>query len=160
MQNLTLAPIETLKLAKNAYVHGETKNARYWASLAATQDPNLEEAWLILAAVANPKASVGYLRHYLKINPKSQRALRGLVWAIERLESYEPDRNSNIKSDNNQQLTHSLPVTASQDAGHGINFQIPKQTFFFLLILISLFFILSFSIGVKINYQITPTIIP
>ena len=153
MQNKPLAPAETLNLAKNAYVRGEKKIARYWARLAASQDPNLEEAWLILAAVANPKASVGYLNHYLKINPKSQRAQRGLMWAIKRLESYEPDGTSSSKSDNNQQLIHSTPTATSQDAGHEINFQIPKQIFLFLLILISLFFILPFSTRVNFDYQ-------
>jgi lipoprotein-anchoring transpeptidase ErfK/SrfK len=157
MQNLTLAPIENLKLAKDAYVRGEKKNARYWASLAVSQDPNLEEAWLILAAVANPKASVGILNHYLKINPNSQRAQRGLTWAIKRLESYPPVGTSST----NYAANH-LTIRSSlrpQDASRENNFRIPKQVFSYLLIIIFSFIIIPFLTGIIINFQIPPTLI-
>jgi hypothetical protein len=53
--------------------------------MAAALCPDLEEPWLILAAVSSPRASVVYLEQALRINPKSERARMGMHWAVERL---------------------------------------------------------------------------
>jgi len=45
----------------------------------------MEDPWLILAAVASPRASVEYIRTALKINPNSPRARKGMEWAMQRL---------------------------------------------------------------------------
>jgi len=60
---------------------GEVKDARFWASEAANQDPGLEEAWLIQAATSDPNESFEYLRRALEINPNSRRGNRGVIWA-------------------------------------------------------------------------------
>jgi len=54
--------------------------------------PELEEPWLILAAVGSPRASVAYLEKALRINPHSERARKGMQWAVGRLqkESEQP----------------------------------------------------------------------
>jgi len=70
--------------SRRALQHGDKAAARYWAQRAAVLDPNSEDAWLILAAVANPRASLAYLKQALVLNPYSQRARRGLTWAIHR----------------------------------------------------------------------------
>ena len=44
----------------------------------------MEDPWLILAAVAKPRASIAYLEKALEINPDSPRALAGLQWARQR----------------------------------------------------------------------------
>lgn len=54
---------------------------------AARLDPKLEDAWLILAAVAAPRAALGYLDQALRINPASTRARAGMAWAQRRLEA-------------------------------------------------------------------------
>ncbi|NMB54141.1 MAG: L,D-transpeptidase [Leptolinea sp.] len=62
---------------------GEITDARFWASEAASMDPGLEEAWLILAALSDPYDSFEYLRRALEINPRSRRGNRGVRWAEE-----------------------------------------------------------------------------
>lgn len=52
-------------------------------------DPKCEDAWLLMAAVASPQASVGYIKCALEINPESQRALEGMNWAIQRVNEYK-----------------------------------------------------------------------
>lgn len=59
--------------------------ARRWALKAAHLYPDSEEPWLILAAISNPTASVAYLQRALTINPQSERAAKGMQWALQRL---------------------------------------------------------------------------
>ncbi|MHC1741366.1 MAG: ABC transporter permease subunit [Anaerolineaceae bacterium] len=56
-------------------------------------DPNFEDAWLILAALSNPQASVAYLQRALEINPTSQRAAKGMQWALDRLSKSTDHKN-------------------------------------------------------------------
>ena len=58
-----------------------------WASKAARLAPDIEEPWLIMAAVSHPQASLYYLDQALKINPQSQKAMKGVVWAQKRLQA-------------------------------------------------------------------------
>jgi lipoprotein-anchoring transpeptidase ErfK/SrfK len=46
----------------------------------------LEDPWLILAAVASPRASVPFIQRALQINPDSLRARKGMQWALQRLQ--------------------------------------------------------------------------
>jgi lipoprotein-anchoring transpeptidase ErfK/SrfK len=71
--------------AHQALQRGERHAARRWAERAVELVPDSEDAWLILAAVASPRASINYLQKALEINPNSQRAQRGMQWALERL---------------------------------------------------------------------------
>lgn len=64
---------------------GDRQAARGWAMQAVALDPDFEEPWLYLAAIASPRASIYYLDRALKINPNSQRAPKGMQWAEERL---------------------------------------------------------------------------
>ena len=68
---------------------GDRPAARRWAEMAAALAPELEEPWLILACLASPRASVSYLDRALKINPQSERARKGMRWAVERLRDDE-----------------------------------------------------------------------
>ena len=76
--------------AQQALRLGDRLAARHWAELAVELAPNSEEAWLTLAAVASPRASIYYLEQALKINPKSQQAQKGIQWAKERLLGEQP----------------------------------------------------------------------
>ena len=54
------------------------------------QDPDQEEAWLWLAALAeSPEQSVVYLQRVLSINPHNTRAQAGLQWARQRIQAAE-----------------------------------------------------------------------
>jgi len=65
---------------------GNKQVARSWAQRAIALAPELEDPWLILAALAGPRAGLEYLKQALKINPDSQRARRGLLDVQQRLE--------------------------------------------------------------------------
>jgi hypothetical protein len=64
---------------------GNRQAARRYAQLAAAQHPEQEEAWLILAGLSSPRASLEYLNRALEINPGSARARQGMRWAVRRL---------------------------------------------------------------------------
>jgi lipoprotein-anchoring transpeptidase ErfK/SrfK len=81
---------EILLNAQQALQRGERRAARRWAERAVELGPDSEEAWLTLAAVASPRASVNYLEQALTINPQSQRAQKGMQWALERLRKDQP----------------------------------------------------------------------
>ena len=82
----TVNAFQAVQNAQNALQRGDKLSARRWAELAASLAPEREEPWLLLAAVANPHASVGYLKQVLKINPNSPRAKAGMDWALKRVE--------------------------------------------------------------------------
>jgi peptide/nickel transport system permease protein len=71
--------------ADRAYRGGDRTEARRLSFMAAQLNPNDERPWLILGAMAAPRASIFYLHKALELNPKSEAALKGLVWASERL---------------------------------------------------------------------------
>lgn len=73
-----------LQQARQALNLGKRTEARRLAMEAARLDPQLEDAWLILAALGSPEASLRYLQRALEINPSSERAQRGMAWALKR----------------------------------------------------------------------------
>ncbi|MGD0876548.1 MAG: L,D-transpeptidase family protein [Anaerolineales bacterium] len=81
MASQSIQPSQALNKAINALQRGDKHAARSWAQIAAALAPDVEEPWLILAAVAKPQASIAYLERALAINPESTRARAGLVWA-------------------------------------------------------------------------------
>ena len=66
----------SVEKAREALRNDNRTEARQWAEHAASLAPQMEDPWLILAAVASPRASVEYLQTALKINPNSERARR------------------------------------------------------------------------------------
>ncbi len=74
-----------LQNAYRALKSGQRLEARHWAEKAAALDANREEPWLVLGAIANPRASVEYLKKALEINPDNQQARAGYQWAVKRL---------------------------------------------------------------------------
>lgn len=73
-----------LQNSRNALRQGDLSAASTWAQQAAVLEPDQEDPWLILAAVADPRASIVYLKRALEINPKSERARKGMQWAVQR----------------------------------------------------------------------------
>jgi len=76
-----------IQKARQALKEGNRRAARRWAEQAASINPEKEDPWLIIAALANPRASLEYLKHALEINPTSQPARKGMHWAIQRYRS-------------------------------------------------------------------------
>ena len=79
-----------IEQARLALRNGDRTAARQWAEKAAQLTPQSEDPWLILAAVASPKASLDYIQKALTINPNSPRARKGMEWAMQRLRETEP----------------------------------------------------------------------
>jgi len=75
----------SVEKAREALRNGNRTEARQWAEHAAALAPQMEDPWLILAAVASPRASVEYIQTALKINPNSERARKGMEWVTQRL---------------------------------------------------------------------------
>jgi lipoprotein-anchoring transpeptidase ErfK/SrfK len=87
--NLSAAK-EALRRSRMALRKGEKDSARRWAEKAAVLAPQLEEPWLVLAAVSRPQLSIHYLKRALKINPDSERAKKGMAWVMKKLSVTEP----------------------------------------------------------------------
>lgn len=79
--------LKAIQQAKEALLKGDRRTARRWAERALALAPEREEPWLLLAALASPRASLAYLKHALEINPGSQRGRQGMHWAIQRVRS-------------------------------------------------------------------------
>ncbi len=94
---------EAIRNAREALRSGDRSAARRWAEQAAQLAPQLEDPWLILAAVASPRASVSFIQRALQINPDSPRARKGMHWALQRLQE-EPSAQT-------------MPVAAKQAQG-------------------------------------------
>jgi lipoprotein-anchoring transpeptidase ErfK/SrfK len=84
--------------AKSALELGNQTEARRWAQAAIAIDPEQEAGWLILSAIASPKASLAYLNKALKINPQSIRARQAMHWAIRRLRQESQDQPPKLPS--------------------------------------------------------------
>ena len=89
MKNDVQSASYALNEAKRSLRKGDHLAARRWAQKALAISPIEEEAWLIMAAVASPHASLAYLTHALKLNPQSTSARRGIQWAINRYRKSE-----------------------------------------------------------------------
>ena len=83
--------------AREALRNNNRTEARQWAERAAALAPQMEDPWLILAAVASPRASVDYIQRALRINPNSPRARKGMEWALQRLKE-SPQPKESIQS--------------------------------------------------------------
>jgi len=70
---------QAINKAQAALRSGDKRAARAWAERAATLAPELEEPWLLLAAVSpEPRKAIEHLQRALRINPASQRARAGM----------------------------------------------------------------------------------
>lgn len=92
--------IRAIQNARLALKKGNRRVARRWAERAASLAPNQEEPWLIMAALATPRASLEYLKHALEANPESTRARKGMHWAIQRYRATPPSSVSRPKGTN------------------------------------------------------------
>jgi lipoprotein-anchoring transpeptidase ErfK/SrfK len=81
-----------LGLAQQARKAGDKRLARQHAEQAARLAPELEDVWLMMGALASPRASVVFMEKALQINPESERVRQGLHWAVERLKNAPPPK--------------------------------------------------------------------
>lgn len=74
-----------LSQAQQALKAGDRKTAQEFCDQAKQIAPDLEEVWLLQASLATPSDSITYLEKALELNPGSERAKRGMIWAQNRL---------------------------------------------------------------------------
>jgi len=71
--------------AREALRRGDKESARDLGEQAVLLAPEMEDAWLVLAASdSNPQDALAYARKALELNPNSTRAHRAVEWAIGR----------------------------------------------------------------------------
>jgi lipoprotein-anchoring transpeptidase ErfK/SrfK len=83
--NLKIAK-DAVRIAMKELRHGNKQAARAWAHRAVELDPGLEDGWLILAYLSEPRASLEYIKTALAVNPGSHAARQALVEVQRRLE--------------------------------------------------------------------------
>jgi lipoprotein-anchoring transpeptidase ErfK/SrfK len=81
---------KALQLSQQAQLKGDKRAARRYAEEAVRQAPDWEDPWLMLAALAEPRASVAYIERALKINPQSEPARQAMQWAALRAQESQP----------------------------------------------------------------------
>ncbi len=91
MTQASIPASQALKHAFDALRAGDKQSARRWAQAAIAQAPDMEDPWLVLAAVSNPRASIVYCERALAIHPNSPRALKALEWAHARRPWEQPE---------------------------------------------------------------------
>ncbi len=74
----------------------------------------MEDPWLILAAIASPRASLDYIQTALKITPGSPRARKGMQWAMQRLQ--EEGEAQPAPAAAQPSIASRLPAAGSQPA--------------------------------------------
>lgn len=122
-----LTALQALQNAQAAFQRGDRRTARRWAETASRLDPTLEDAWLLQAALATPRASLLFLERALQANPASERARKGRQWALNRLRDEEAARKAsqpNIPTPPQPQpapveaAAHSLPAITPRKPVH------------------------------------------
>ena len=124
-QNLQAAK-EALRRSQLALRKGEKDSARLWAEKAAALAPELEEPWLFLAAVSRPQISLHYLARALAINPGSERAHKGMLWARKQLEAKQAAKKPLVPDEKPPEKVEKAPDAPLPEPVGGI-FQIHAQ---------------------------------
>ena len=100
-----------LLIAGGALKNNDRMEARRWATYTLKLAPDSETAWLILAAVACPKASVAYIQRALDINPHNDRAIKGMEWALQRVQRQSNRIESVVVKTSKQDTQPVIPRT-------------------------------------------------
>lgn len=109
----------------------QTVEARRLAMEAAQLDPNFEDPWLIMASLSSPKASVAYLQRALEINPRSERAAKGMQWALERLSKVQEreavDHSRSQIPVSTPEVKETEPGKVQPEAAEPEKFELPEE---------------------------------
>lgn len=100
---------QAVEQAKSELRRGNKEQARRLAQTAIRLYAELEDPWLILAAISEPEASVEFLHKALAINPASEKAQKGLQWALQRL-NQQTQANVPAPGQSREQLENTQPI--------------------------------------------------
>ena len=112
--NRETAYTQALQQSRRAMKRGDRLAARRWAEQAAKIAPNREDPWLILASLGSPRASIEYLKRALTVNPSSERARRGMHWAVQRYRRAQPQKTEEITRPVRVTVAPPVPVSSAQ----------------------------------------------
>ena len=104
--NLEAARLK-IQLAQVALRHGDKKSAQHLALKASSLAPELEQPWLILAAISGLAESLVFIEKALLLNPDSIPAQHALEWVNQKL------RDQNSRPDD--QLVSQKPFVSTEE---------------------------------------------
>jgi lipoprotein-anchoring transpeptidase ErfK/SrfK len=88
---------ELIAKARDALRRGDKPTAWKFGEQAALLVPNMEDAWLILAASdSNPEEALAYAQKALELNPSSTRAQKGVEWAKGQIRQAKPAKQAAV----------------------------------------------------------------
>lgn len=88
---------ELIVQAREALRRGDKESALRLGEQAALLAPDLEDAWLILAASEpDPQDALAYAQQALEINPSSTRARQGVEWAMGQLKKAQAEHGASV----------------------------------------------------------------
>lgn len=119
MNSNQIAAYKILEKAQTALKSGDKSTARNLAHEAVNLAPELEEVWLLMAALATADESIIYLEKALKINPSSERAKKGLQWAKGRVTSEQENGKNTAQFTPQQQSPMEQKIEVESDGGSG-----------------------------------------
>jgi lipoprotein-anchoring transpeptidase ErfK/SrfK len=115
---------EYIVRARESLRRGDKQTARMLGEQAALLAPEMEDAWLILAASdPNPEEALAYAMKARTINPQSQRALRGVEWAEEQVKQIRARREANAP----RPAVESVPIPVQRPSNTGVPRSAPKS---------------------------------
>jgi len=114
--------------AREALRNDDRSTARKLAEQAAALAPKMEDPWLILAALASPRASLDYVQKALKLDPNSPRAQRAMQWAMQRLNDPQAPRATSAGSPTSEPSNSQQAKPSSQDPSPSIVAGLPKSS--------------------------------
>ncbi len=95
MKDQLIEARELIVKARESLRRGDKSAGRQMGEQAARLAPELEDAWLILAASeSNPRDALAYAHRARQVNPQSERARRAIEWTSGRLNQVETDADS------------------------------------------------------------------
>jgi len=117
--------------AREALRRGDRHSARKLGEEAALLAPDMEDAWLVLAASdPNPQDALAYAKKALEINPESIRARRGVEWALGQLKQIQVHPEPSRRAGNARAVTEgkSGVLSVSKDRNDAIA-SLPKRVY-------------------------------
>ena len=114
--------------AREALRRGDKASARDLGEQAALLVPEMEDAWLVLAASdPNPQEALAYARKALELKPDSTRAQRAVEWAIGRVKQVPAEKARVATEGSSRKEAIPSEVKIQKDAVTAFPRFIPKQ---------------------------------
>lgn len=107
---------DALQQARTALERGDTHEVRRQARYAARLDPTCEEAWLLQAYVAEPRAGLAYVERALEYHPDSTAAQEARAWVLKRMPNEDEKRAERVRPQVHTQPEEPRPAAGAAPA--------------------------------------------